>query len=405
MINKNTTIYYIRNALYAVAITLCTGAIFQTFLSECGLSSSEVGYYTSFVYILGFVISLALSPLPDRADSGRLIVNVSSVSTVIFSLSGFLLILLCRNEAPVYIFFIAGFIQTAAISVRNLYEHKIPYHIIDISKFGEIMSVDGVVTGVLILLPGVILSSVLKSTPYFSAMKFAFAIAGALALLSAVIGRYFVLSDISDKNMKKKQKFSYNLFAVPEFTKLIIPNFLRGLLTGAFSVSTVIALNKIGFDNASAAYISTAAAASQIAGSFLYTVLVRRFSPGLIGLVSGVITLSFPLCGIGGKGVFLAVYCIVAVGIMMINYAVPDIVYKTIPYKISGHYNIWRMALTTAGSALGAAVCGGLLTEVPLFPLLAVFSVCQLISSLMYYFYYKTKEAKAEQKPEVMSAG
>ncbi|HHX54294.1 MAG TPA: hypothetical protein GX704_05220 [Clostridiales bacterium] len=90
---------------------------------------------------------------------------------------------------------------------------------------------------------------------------------------------------------------------------------------------------------------------------------------------------------------------------MMINYAVPDIVYKTIPYKISGHYNIWRMALTTAGSALGAAVCGGLLTEVPLFPLLAVFSVCQLISSLMYYFYYKTKEAKAEQKPEVMSAG
>lgn len=389
--------YYLRNALYSLALYSINSTVIQTFLSNLGVPSENIGIYMSASNVINVVVTLLFANLPDKnrrpAGIKNILSGLMSVVGVFFAAYlPFCFINLPSGGAFIPLLVISG-LQAAFIAVRNIYEYKLPYQIIEPEKYGMLLSVDGIISGILGLLPGVILSYLFTVLPYYSVMAGCFTLSAAFILLAAVINRGFAVSGCGSEKSNAPACSIISLIKMPVFSALIIPNLLRGAATGVFSMITVIALKEGGFTNETVSYLIIVTSASNLLGSVAYTVLARYIKANTICLCGGIMVLAFMFMTAGSTGLFLAAAFIVMTGVMMINYAIPVIVYDIIPYEIASSYNSLRMILTTAGSAFSMTLTGFLIGKIPVMILLAAAPLCQLVCSAWYYIYYK-KSAK-----------
>lgn len=209
-----------------------------------------------------------------------------------------------------------------------------------------------------------------------------------LMILSALLNSCLINkenSEIKEKHKNKQKPKIKELLYMPLFTKLIIPNLLRGIASGVFAMAAVIVLEN-GFSSSDTTLLVTIAALAAILGSFLFAVLSRHINSRFLCLAGSIAVFSVTLFGTNIRFLFFIAYFITGIGKIIIDYSVPTILYKLLSFERAGIYHAWRLIITTAGTSLATMLVGYLIGNVPIFIILIFAALCQLLSGLFYCF-------------------
>ena len=200
------------------------------------------------------------------------------------------------------------------------------------------------------------------------------------------------------KAREKSASFK-ELLIMPEFSSMIIPNFMRGLFTGALSMTAVMAL-RIGFTEADVAELVTVQQIASISGSLLFGVLADKFNSRYLCFAGASFTLLMPLLSIHNKVLFFAVYAVVFLSKMVVDYAVPTVISRVINYEIAGSYHSWRLLIMNLGTAVSTYLVGLLVKSVPIWLILAVAALSELACGVGYCFATPMKKTYVERMKE-----
>lgn len=386
---NNPAKLYIRDSLFETAQMFSVGAaLTQTYMAAIGLTDGMIGTAVSAMGIVNVFISVLLSKLSDK--TGNIKKTLSSLFLVIASTYLFFTVFSFRLNIGLTVTFIVlifiGFVQSATVAVRNLFEYKLPFLIFDMNRYARILTLDGVIAGFFSVLFSIILNIVIHQFEYFSVMRAGFFFAFILTCFSAYTNRRFVIKnpdELEPGKSKGSVKIS-ELIKRRDFYFFAAPNFLRGISAGVVNMAALIALSGHILDSKGTAYIVTATTVGNIAGSLLYTLVSKRVEDKHMCLLGSALMASMVLMPWAGSAGYIVMFFLANLGVRMISYSYPLMVYKLIPYEIIGTYNTLRMILTTAGTAAATYLTGHLLGSVPVWAILITAFVCQALSAAVY---------------------
>lgn len=384
-INENK--YIVSSITYSVALLLISGSVIQAFLLENGISETRVALFLSIVQIVQVVSMLVVSMLVDRVKN---VLRVCALSTIFqLALYGALILLCILNDLTInlkYTLVLSSGIFTNIIqAIYSTISYKMPYHIIDMRRFGYLSAVIGIATGLVCSVVTAVMSYFTKNYHYNTVMLFSF-IVGAIALVLAYVTTK-LYKDIRDKNtVSPTAQKSVNLLKYKPFTALIVPNLFRGFCTGILSVCMTVGFSLGITDKASGATLSFLLQIAVILSCLVYAFLSKKNVDRWIIVISSVFLLiSMPFMFVGNITVFYVVYFIANFFISFVNYSVPVAITNFVDYEHIGAYSSWRMLIHTLGIALSNALLTPMLSLFGPILLFIIAGICQLVSGISYF--------------------
>ena len=392
--------YYFRGTATSVAtLALNGGVLFQAFLQSRGVPTDRIGAYVSVTGLSQVVSMLLCSGLVDR------IVNVRRASALLY-LPNILFIaamipLACTASASAsLVFWLAIFCSAATrlvAGVRDMLDYRLPYLIIPISNYARLTSTDGVIAGVIGISVSSGISAALRrfdSTPVMTLMFI-----GSFLLFVAAAwttSRFQLLPDAPKPAATRQSSLSLmQLFRMPSFYVLVLPNLFRGISTGVMAMAAILGVQSLGLTAEATAAASAVTTAGNVAGSILYVYLARRRFRTRNACILGsmLLLVTTPLMLVGHNyPLFLLMLFLANVGVLIVNYAVPVMVTELVPYGAIGRYTALRLAVTTGGSAFASFAVGRLAGSVSPVLLLASAGMFQAVSGAVYWWFSKHQD-------------
>ena len=394
-ISRNKIKALIAYTARTVALTCASGPLMQTFLSIIGFESDLIYVHTSILQVANVLTIVLFS----EWVSGKNPIKRSSFAllpTGILFLVYLPIAIVREASAAVYVILCAiGVAQQISIGLFTVCEYKVPYYIYRADEYGFMLSVCGIVSSLLSLGTGAVISYFTTRFHFASVMAFAFT-AAALLIFVAVICIYLEKSLIAakaptDKPQQKSRLPLITLFKLPIFSTLIHANLLRGFAAGIIGVLATIALDLGHSETVTSAMVSVSSAASLIACT-IFAISARRISPRLMLLIGSTIILTLPLMLNASSVAFTVLFFVITIGRTLIDYSVPSILIKSVSLEIAGSYHAWRLVLQNAGTLIATAVAA--LLPIPM--LLILSAIFQIISGIS--FAIATKKAERAAK-------
>ena len=391
--NRNKSFFIIAMAFRTVALLCVTGPIMQTFLASIGFSSQWIYIHTSIVQAVNI---LTISLCSTWADRGSVIRRTAFVELP-YALLYLLYIPLCIWKSPSLLSFcmLTGIclLQSVCIALWTICEYKLPYYIFTPKEYGTMLSVGGIVGGLISLGTGVIITRLSGLLSYATLMLAA--CVTSLVLMLACTGLHLGLKPIAEapkasSGAKEKKINQLEVFRYPIFRKMIPANLMRGFGYGTTTIFAAIALD-LGFDTGVATALVSAQSVAALIGCSLVGVSLSFVAPRFVTLAGSLTFALIPLMLIPNKYVFLAVFALVYLGRTLVDYSVPALLRAAIPVQIAGPYNAWRMLLHNGGTLLATTIAA----FIPVTWLLILTVVFQLFSGLHYFF---AKELRTDQQ-------
>ena len=391
--NHNKSFFIIAMAFRTVALLCVTGPIMQTFLASIGFSSQWIYIHTSIVQAVNI---LTISLCSTWADRGSVIRRTAFVELP-YALLYLLYIPLCIWKSPSLLSFcmLTGIclLQSVCIALWTICEYKLPYYIFTPKEYGTMLSVGGIVGGLISLGTGVVITRLSGLLSYATLMLAA--CVTSLVLMLACTALHLGLKPIADApktspGTKEKKINQLEVFRYPIFRKMIPANLMRGFGYGTTTIFATIALD-LGFDTGVATALVSAQSVATLIGCSLVGVSLSFVAPRFVTLAGSLSFALIPLMLIPNKYIFLAVFALVCLGRTLVDYSVPAILRAAIPVQIAGPYNAWRMLLHNGGTLLATTIAA----FIPVTWLLILTVVFQLFSGLHYFF---AKELRTDQQ-------
>lgn len=391
--NHNKSFFIIAMGLRTVALLCVTGPIMQTFLGSLGFSSQWIYIHTSIVQAVNI---LCISLCSTWADRGSVIKRTAFVELP-YALLYLLYIPLCIWKSPSLLSFcmLTGIclLQSVCIALWTICEYKLPYFIFTPKEYGSMLSIGGIVGGVISLCAGVVITRLSEILSYATLMLSACAVSLVLMLactvlhlgLKPVAGAPQLSPGTRDKKVRQLEVFRY-----PIFRKMIPANLMRGFGYGTTTIFAAIALD-LGFDTDVATALVSAQSIAALVGCSLVGVSLSFVAPRFITLAGSLTFALIPLMLIPNKFVFLTICALVCLGRTLVDYSVPAILRAAIPVQLAGPYNAWRMLLHNGGTLLATTIAA----FIPVTWLLLLTVAFQLISGLHYFL---SKDLRADQQ-------
>ena len=391
---KNKIRATISYTVRTVAVMFAHGPLMQTFLSVVGFDSYLIYIHSSLIQAANVLTLLLFSSWANNDCP----IRRSAFTTIPTGLLFLLYIpVAIGNNASIEAYILlagVGVAQQVSIGLFTICEYKVPYYIYNKDEYGMMLSICGVLSSLLSLGSGALISYLTAIYSFTEIMTVAF-------VLSAVMMGIAFITTISQKNLladdpsaappdKKEKKLSsvVELFKHATFTHLIGANLMRGFAAGIIGVLATVALDLGHNESLTAAMVSAVSAASLISCAF-FAVSAKRISPNLL-LVVGSLTIGLtPILLVRDSAVYLAVYTVITVGRTLIDYSVPAMLIKVVPIEIAGPYNAWRLLIQNAGSLIATTVAP--LLPIPL--LLALTAVFMIVAGFSFHVVCKRASA------------
>ena len=389
--NHNKPFFIIAMALRTVALLCVTGPIMQTFLASIGFSSQWIYIHTSIVQAVNiFTISLCST----WADRGSVIRRTAFVELP-YALLYLLYIPLCIWKSPSLASFcmLTGvcLLQSVCIALWTICEYKLPYYIFTPKEYGTMLSVGGIVGGLISLGAGVVITRLTGLLSYATLMLSACLVSMLLMVFCTIFHLNLKpITDASAPELSKKKTGQLEVFRYPPFHRMIPANLMRGFGYGTTTIFAAIALD-LGFDTGVSTALVSAQSIASLLGCALFGISIAYLPPRFITLAGSLTFALIPLMLIPNKVVFLTVFTLVYLGRTFVDYSVPSILRAAIPVHLAGPYNAWRMLLHNAGTLIATTIAAFI--PAPWLLILTVFF--QLISGLHYFL---AKDLRADQK-------
>ena len=391
--NHNKPYFIIAMALRTVALLCVTGPIMQTFLASIGFSSQWIYIHTSIVQIVNV---LTISLCSTWADRGSVIRRTAFVELP-YALLYLLYIPLCLWKSPSLLSFcmLTGIclLQSVCIALWTICEYKLPYYIFTPKEYGSMLSVGGIVGGLISLGTGVLITRLTGVLSYSALMLSA--CVTSLVLMLVCTALHLGLKPIADapktsSGIRKKKTGQLEVFRHPLFRRMIPANLMRGFGYGTTTIFAAIALD-LGFDASVSTALVSAQSVATLVGCSLVGLSLSYVAPRYVTLVGSLAFALIPLMLIPNRFVFLAVFALVYFGRTLVDYSVPAILRASVPVQLAGPYNAWRMLLHNGGSLLATTIAA----FIPVTWLLILTVVFQLFSGLHYFI---AKDLRADQQ-------
>ena len=380
--NHNKSFFIIAMGLRTVALLCVTGPIMQTFLASIGFSSQWIYVHTSIVQAVNI---LTISLCSTWADRGSVIRRTAFVELP-YALLYILYIPLClwKSASLTSFLLLTGIclLQSICIALWTICEYKLPYYIFSPREYGSVLSIGGIVGGLISLGTGVVITRLSNMLSYSMLMLLACAVS--LVLMLACTALHLCLKPVSDAPAASgpagKKIRQLEVFRYPLFRKMIPANLMRGFGYGTTTIFAAIALD-LGFDQSVSTALVSAQSIAALAGCSLVGVCLTFLAPRFVTLAGSLTFALIPLMLIPNKFVFLAVFVLVYLGRTLVDYSVPAILRAAIPVQIAGPFNAWRMLLHNAGTLIATTIAA----FIPVSWLLVLTVLFQLLSGLHYF--------------------
>ena len=381
--NHNRSFFIIAMGLRTVALLCVTGPIMQTFLASIGFSSQWIYIHTSIVQAVNI---LTISLCSTWADRGNVIKRTALVELP-YALLYLLYIPLCLWKSPSLLSFclLTGIclLQSVCIALWTICEYKLPYYIFTPKVYGTMLSVGGIVGGIISLGAGVVITRLAAMLSYSTLMLSA--CVTSLALMLACTALHLGLKPVSDAPKtdplpSRTKTGQLEIFRYPVFRRMIPANLMRGFGYGTTTIFAAVALD-LGFDQSVSTALVSAQSIASLVGCTLFGISIAWLPPRYITLFGSLTFGLIPLMLIPHKYVFLTVFALVYLGRTLVDYSVPSILRAAIPVHLAGPFNAWRMLLHNAGTLLATTIAA----FIPVTWLLILTVVFQLISGLHYF--------------------
>ena len=203
---KNEIKFYMNGAFFSVAGIVIGGTILQSFMLECGLREQQVSFYMSVVQLVQVLVMLLCSGIVDRLKHvirANALLQLAHLPLFLF------MILLCvvRGWKPegIYLWLmIVGLLVNIAIGLYNVVSYKLPYHVMDMGRYGHVAAVSGVILGTCGMVMSALFSFALDKGSYFTVMKIALILGSILLGLAVIV--MFSMKRVEQKEEEKKDK-------------------------------------------------------------------------------------------------------------------------------------------------------------------------------------------------------
>ena len=120
-----------------------------------------------------------------------------------------------------------------------------------------------------------------------------------------------------------------------------------------------------------------------------YLLLEKKLSVGMINIIGGVLTCAMIFMPRGNTAGFLILFFIAYLGRIIVDNAVPTMLFPLIDPKIAGSYNAWRCALYNLCSIIVTPIVSALVEKVHPLWLLIPGAVTYVVVTVWYYIVCK----------------
>ena len=370
-------------ALRTAALLACTGPIMQTFLASLGFSSRFIYINTTLVQTANILTSSLCAQWADRGS----VIKRTAMVELPYALLYLLYIPLCIWKSPSLGSFLmlTGIcvLQSICIALWTICEYKLPYFIFTPREYGSVLSIGGVVGGIISLGTGILITWLSARMSYASLMLWACVLSLGLMVLCAVL--HWSLKPVADAPQTTpgtgtKKVSQLEVFRYPLFYRMIPANLMRGFSYGTTTVFAAIALD-LGFDQSVSTALVSAQSIAALVACAAFGLSISFIPPRFVTLIGSLSFGLIPLLLIPSKVIFLTVMALVYLGRTLVDYSVPSILRAAIPVHLAGPYNAWRMLLHNGGTLLATTIAA----FIPVSWLLALTLGFQLISGLHYF--------------------
>ena len=389
--NRNQPYFIIAMGLRTVALLCVTGPIMQTFLASIGFSSQWIYIHTSIVQIVNVVTISLCSTWADRGS----VIRRTALVELPYALLYLLYIPLCLWKSPSALSFclLTGIclLQSVCIALWTICEYKLPYFIFTPREYGAMLSVGGIVGGLISLGTGIVITRLSALLSYATLMLSACVLSMVLMLICTVL--HLNLKPIAEApcaDASRKKTGQLEIFRYPLFRRMIPANLMRGFGYGTTTIFAAIALD-LGFDTGVATALVSAQSIASLLGCTLFGFSIAYVPPRFITLAGSLTFALIPLMLIPNKLLFLTVFALVYLGRTFVDYSVPSILRAAIPVHLAGPFNAWRMLLHNAGTLLATTIAA----FIPVTWLLMLTMVFQLLSGIHYFV---AKDLRTDQQ-------
>jgi hypothetical protein len=145
----------------------------------------------------------------------------------------------------------------------------------------------------------------------------------------------------------------------------------------------------MGIDESGRAKIPLVCAAATVLSSVVYLLLSKKLSTGTINIIGGVLTCAMIFMPYGNTAGFLALFFISYLGRIIVDNAVPTMLFPLIDPKIAGSYNAWRCVLYNLCSIVVTPIISVLVEKIDPLWLLIPGTVTYVIVTVWYYIICK----------------
>lgn len=387
--------FHLHNIFLSLLVSFINGAIFQTFLLECGISENSVNIYCSVMHLVSMSIMLIFSGKIDKINN---VIRVSGISCL--PSLPLVALLAVMSFAPdifegdtLILLYAAGVVFTIFYSIVQILDFKLPYCIMNMTEYGSTMAVSGVFIGVASTVSSATLSIAQQRYGYFFVMQ-------GVYVLSAVLVMVYVFSTVTMKNIsaehqykKSSNNIKINLFRYKPFYVLAIPNLFRGFCLGTVNLITTIGYYTDRLNASSASICITLINVIMMLGCLSYPFISKYIKEGKMILVSSIgIFAALPMMFVHHSTAwFLLFYAIAYFFVNIINYAVPVEVTQIVDYDVIGRYSAWRLLINAIGIAIAGFVCTYVIDFFSPVGAMLLVGGLQLFSGVVYFWCSKIK--------------
>lgn len=367
-------------ALRTAALLACTGPIMQTFLASLGFSSQFIYIHTTLVQAANILTSSLCAQWADRGN----VIRRSAICEIPHALLYLAYIPLCLWKSPSFASFAMltgiALIQSVCIALYTVCDYKLPYYIYGPKDYGTVLAISGVVSAVISLGAGLIITRLAHMMDYSALMLGACVVSCIMMGISALLHALQQPLVPLRSSVPAQKENTFGVFRYPIFYWMIPANLLRGFAFGTTTVMAGVALD-LGYDAGVSTAIVSFQSAAMLLGCGLFALSSRWISPRKMILLGSLSFLLIPAMLIPGKWLFLALFTFTYFGRTLADYAIPSLLRLAVPAEIAGPYNAWRMTLHIAGTLIATSVAA----MVPVWMLLVLTMFAQLLASLLYF--------------------
>lgn len=361
---KNIGFYAAMAATYSAALPMVNGALMQLFLADKGLGTVQIGTFATVVQMSTLLGTMVFSKVAEKSGNPKRSTWIILLCQTILSLCYLPLIKLELPAGTVLLLTAClAAIITGLASMKGILDYKLPYQIIPIERYGDMIFFNSAINGVVGIGLSFCFSQIIAvefmGEPYLWCML----LASALLLVACIsCARMRPLEDSSAilrKNPMNTRQL-LEMFRSPKFRGIIIPTMLRGVTFGITGSIVLIMLN-LGYTEAEASKLPIITAVGCLLAAGIHQLLSHwKVKMPNIGTVGSVMLLAVLFLPRGNTMLFYALYLMVYTGQMLIDCTIPIMIIQIVDPQIAGAYNAWRNTIlflvSTASTYLAAVL-------------------------------------------------